>query len=165
MYSLSLNIINWRFDITFLFKVPWKERKSDPFQDITIGGAWLPRQLPGYLSTWALTFCGKVSNNMKSTLIRILISKKRRTVAAFICLCTMCGYLTRVRGTLGGPRTHTPSWKLAKTWKQKLQNPNCSSENESWTFASNLWSLLTFLFSLTLCALFEASKSWFFDLN
>ena len=65
VYSSCLDITNWCCDITFSFKVPWKERKSDPFQDITIGGAWLPRQAPGYLATWALTFCGKVSNKKK----------------------------------------------------------------------------------------------------
>eukprot|EP00795_Rhopilema_esculentum_P009346 gene9346-17049_t len=41
-------------------RVHWKEDKKDPFQDVAIGGSHLPRQMPGYLAVWALTFCGKV---------------------------------------------------------------------------------------------------------
>ncbi len=46
--------------ITFL-QIPWEDNRRDPFQDITIGGASLPRQPSGYLAVWALTFSGKVS--------------------------------------------------------------------------------------------------------
>jgi len=41
-------------------RIQWEEDRKDPFQDITVGGSLLPRQPTGYLSVWALTFCGKL---------------------------------------------------------------------------------------------------------
>ena len=54
-------VCDCHFSGLFMTQVHWGEDKKDPFQDVAIGGSHLPRQLPGYLAVWALTFCGKVS--------------------------------------------------------------------------------------------------------